>query len=57
MRVLFFDILSYYVFDVLHSDAMVFANEVLPIFLAIFVRKAGDMLLKRDDYEVPRSRP
>lgn len=54
IRVFIFDILSYYVFDVLHSEWLVFANEVIPIFLAILVRKAGDLLLKRDDYEAVR---
>ncbi|ELR15649.1 non-specific protein-tyrosine kinase [Acanthamoeba castellanii str. Neff] len=54
IRVFVFDILSYYVFDVLHSETLVFANEVLPIFVAIAIRKAGDLLLKRDDYESMR---
>jgi len=52
LRVFFFDLMAYYVFSVIHSEVLVFADEVVPIAVAIAVRKISDLLLKRVDYEV-----
>ncbi len=47
LRVIIFDLLSFYLFNLVHDERMILAKDIIPIFMAILVRKMGDLFLKR----------